>query len=206
MTQYLSFPVLAAGQVLTYGLALMAGLLVLSVILHFFNQDRVYRRVSSLSGTKITKDKMLEELSVSQGSNFTALAISAWSLFFVALAYFYFLTPAVFPDYNYFNVAALASSPVGFAVFGLLVMIFGILAAAALVRFYSYYEISGGAKKGIMSTFLLLWLSLICSAYLGTLYPGGTSILATAGAFIALIISLLMLLSPIYLGTYKVIR
>ncbi|HWQ20131.1 MAG TPA: hypothetical protein VN455_10175 [Methanotrichaceae archaeon] len=196
----------SAGQIMIYGLVLMVGLLVISVLLHHFNLARVYRRVSSLSGGQTSKDKMLEELSISQGSNFTAIAVSAWSLFFVALAYFYFLTPAIFQDYNYFKVAALASSPIGFFIFGLLAMVVGVIVAVVFARFYSYYEISGKIKRGIMATFLLLGLSLVCSAYLGTLYPGGTSILATAVAFISIFASLLMLLSPVYLGTYKVIR
>jgi len=196
----------SAGAVLIYGLALMAGLLVISVLLHVFNLERIYRRVSSLSGGQISKDKMLSELSVSQGSNFTAMAISAWSLFFAALAYLYFLTPALFQDYNYFKVASLASSPIGFFIFGILAIAIGTIVATAFSRFYSYYEISGKVKRSIMATFLLLGLSLVSSAYLGTLYPGGTSVLATAVAFLSLFASLLMLLSPIYLGTYKVIR
>jgi hypothetical protein len=194
------------------------GLLALGAILHLFYLDRIYNKIlplsgessqlgmSSRSGASISKEGLLKELYLPQGSNFNAIAICAWSLFFISLAFFYFLTPAIFGKYNYFQLAPLASSLFGFFIFGLLILLLTGVIAAEFSRIYGFYEISRGMKKAIMTTFGFLGVSIICSAYLGTIYPGEVSVLAEAIAFLALLISQLILLAPICLGAAKVMR
>jgi hypothetical protein len=197
---------------------LIFGLLVLGVLLHLIYLDRIYNKLLSLSGessqlgilsqsgASISKAISLKELYTLQGSNFNALAISAWSLFFIALAYFYFLTPSIFEKYNYFKLAPLASSLLGFFIFGFLILLLTVVLSIGFSRIYGFYEISTGMKKAIMLTFVLLATSIICSAYMGTIYPVRTSIFAEAAAFATLLTSQFILLAPIYIGTAKVMR
>ena len=197
---------------------LIIGLLALGALLHKFYLDRIYNKLSSLSGepsqlgtpaqswATVSKESVFSELYLQQGSTFNALAIGAWSLFFIALTFFYFLTPVVFGKYNYFRLATLASSLFGFFIFGLIVFLLTGALAVILSRIYGFYEISIAMKKSIMTTFALLGVSVICSAYLGTIYPARASFLLEAFVFTALLISLLILLAPIYIGAAKVMR
>jgi hypothetical protein len=197
---------------------LISGLLALGVVLHLFYLNRIYNKLLILSGdssyhtissrpvASVSKGTMLKELCQPQGSNFNAIALSAWSLFFIALAFFYFLTPAIFGNYNYFKLAPLASSFFGFFIFGMLILLLTSVIAAGIPRIYSFYEISRGMKKAIMTTFALLGVSVICSVYLGTIYPGEISVLAEVAAFATLLISQLILLAPICIGTAQVMR
>jgi hypothetical protein len=197
---------------------LILGLLVLGYLLHLIYLDKIYNKLLSLSGessqlgilsqsgASISKEILLKELYTPQGSNFNALAISAWSLFFIALAYFYFLTPSVFENYNYFKLAPLASSLLGFFVFGFLILLLTVVLSVGFSRIYGFYEISTGMKTAIMLTFVLLAVSIICSTYIGTIYPGRTYILPETAAFATLLTSQLILLAPIYIGTAKVMR
>ncbi len=94
--------------IVSFTFLLIVGLLVLGDLLHLIYLDKIYNKLLSLSGessqlgilsqsgASISKEILLKELYTPQGANFNALAISAWSLFFIALAYFYFLTPSVF--------------------------------------------------------------------------------------------------------------
>jgi hypothetical protein len=197
---------------------LILGILVLGALLHLLYLNRIYNKLLSLSGessqlgilsqsgASISKEILLKELYLPQGSNFNALAISAWSLFFIALAYFYFLTPSVFDKYNYFKLAPLASGLLGFFVFGFAILLLTVVFSIGFSRIYGFYEISTGMKKAIMLTFVLLAVSIICSAYIGTIYPGGTPILPEAAAFATLLTSQLILIAPICIGTAKVMR
>ena len=121
-------------------------------------------------------------MTVSQGSNFTALALASWIMLFVAVAYLYLLVPTILP-FSYMDIAELASNTLGFAIFGLLV---ACLAAAIilfldklpedhrelkLTELYSFYSISKSMKKMIGMTVIALCISVLLSAYIGTIYP-----------------------------------
>ena len=105
------------------GVGLFAFLLALGLILHKLNMMKTYKRVVSTSKElEISEESLREEMFSRQGSNFNAAAVCAWILLFIAFAYFYFLTPSLIPEYNYFQVPSLASSPIGFFLFGFLVV------------------------------------------------------------------------------------
>jgi hypothetical protein len=138
-----------------------------------------------------------DDLSIPQGSNFNAMAITAWLLLFVAVAYRYFLTPHEFENFNYFHVAFLASSPLGFLIFGVIVMGLTGIIAISLPKIYSFYEIPIRIKLAIMLTVPILIISIICTAYMGTRYPENSSFL-WAVALLTILISQMVLLSPVY--------
>ena len=192
------------------GLVLFVVLLAGGALFHKLNLVRTYNRLSSVSGG-VSKEKMKveEALFTPQGSNFNAAAISAWMLLFVALAYFYFLTPRVFPDLNYFLVADLASGPLGLFIFGLMIMLVvgpvGV-ASLGLMKFYGFYEMSRGMKAAIMLTVPVLMISISLSVYLGTLYPAGDATGLKAAALATILLSQIVLLSPVYIDTWEAVR
>ncbi|MDD1760537.1 MAG: hypothetical protein LUQ44_08020, partial [Methanothrix sp.] len=69
---------------------------------------------------EVSKELLYAEMTVSQGSNFTALALASWIMLSVAIAYLYLLVPTILP-FSYMSIAELASNPLGFAIFGILV-------------------------------------------------------------------------------------
>ncbi len=181
------------------GLGLFVLLLALGVVLHRLNMERTYRRVAATTnGGEISGDELREEMFTRQGSNFNAAAATAWMLLFAAFAYFYFLTPEIFPHYNYYQVPTISSGPLGFATFGLIVLLLTLVAAAFIPReIYGYYELSRNKKVAIMLTVPLLAISIVLSVQQGTIFPHvelGSRIVA----FLALFASQLALLWPIY--------
>ncbi len=181
------------------GLGLFVLLLALGVGLHWLNMERTYRRVAATTNVgEISLDELREEMFTRQGSNFNAAAATAWMLLFAAFAYFYFLTPEIFPRHNYYQVPTLSSGPLGFATFGLMVLLLTLVAAAFIPReLYGYYELSRNMKAAIMLTVPLLVISIVLSVQQGTIFPQvelGSRIVA----FLALFASELALLWPIY--------
>jgi hypothetical protein len=181
------------------GLGLFLLLLALGLGLHRLNMERTYKRVAATTnGGEVSRDELREEMFTRQGSNFNAAAVTAWMLLFAAFAYFYFLTPEIFPRHNYYLVSDLSSGPLGFAAFGIVVLLLTLAAAAFVPReFYGYYELSRKMKVAIMLTVPVLSISIVLSIQLGTVFP-----LVELGlrmvAFLALFASELALLWPIY--------
>jgi hypothetical protein len=186
-------------------LLLVVGLLIFGILLHRYNLESLYKRISILSKSQISRERLYEEMSQPLGSNFISAAISAWILLFVTIAYFYFLTPTMF-SLNYFRIPSLASSTLGFFLFGLLAILTTGIIAAGLPRIYSFYDISLTTKKAVIATIPLLGVSLFCSAYAGTLYPLKAPILTEMIALLMLLTSEVILLSPIFIGTAEVAR
>lgn len=165
------------------GTLLLACLLVIAALLHIDNLNRVYKLMVLLQHKKeLSRALLYKEMTVAQGINFTALALAAWIMLFVAAAYLYLLVPTILP-YSYMDIAELASNIMGFAIFGLLV---ACLVAAVilfldklpedrrdlkLTELYSFYFISKGMKKMIGISLFALCVSVLLSSYSGTIYP-----------------------------------
>ena len=194
------------------GLGLFVLLLALGVALHRLNMEKTYRMVAATSkmeknnraesnttGGEVSRDELREEMFTRQGSNFNAAAVTAWMLLFAAFAYFYFLTKDVFVQHNYFQlVPALASGPLGFATFGLAVLLLTLAVAAFIPKeLYGYYELSRRTKVAIMLSGPLLALSVVLSIQQGTVSPQMDLGLRVV-AFLALFASEIALLWPIY--------
>jgi hypothetical protein len=190
------------------GTTVLAIGLILGLALHIFNINKVHRLMGILQKKTVSKSHLYKEMTVSQGTNFTALAFASWIMLFVAIAFLYLLAPTVLP-FSYMDVAELASNPFGFAIFGMMV---GLLAWVIiffldklpdsrrefrLTELYSFYSISKGAKRMIGLTLIPLWISVLSSAYLGTIYPE-QSITAQLISLILLIASAGILVLPIY--------
>jgi len=154
------------------------------------------------------KALLFKEMTVPQGMNFTALALSSWIMFFVALAYLYLLVPTVLP-FSYMSLGELASSDFGFAIFGLAV---AILFASIilfldklpedyrefkLTELYSFYSLSKRIKKMIGMTVVALCISIILSAHIGTIYPA-RSMSAELFSLMILLASAFILFLPVY--------
>jgi hypothetical protein len=199
------------------GTILLAIGLILTGVLHVKNIRKVHKLMSILQENKsVDKSHFYKEMTVSQGINFTALAFASWIMLFVAIAFFYLLVPTVLP-FSYMDVAELASNPLGFGIFGIVV---GMLAAIViffldklpddrrelrLTEIYSFYSISKGTKKMIGVTLIPLWISVFISAYIGTIYPE-RSILAQLISLILLLISSGILVIPVYKEAWEARR
>ena len=189
--------------------ALIVLMTILAAVFHALNVKKIHRRVSELEKNSIKNETLYKELSTPQGANFSAVATVAWVLALVAFVYLYFFTPDVFARVNYFQVPKMASSPLGFAAIGLL---FSVLMTAVVVgtdklpescrcyRFlelYNFYVIDKNTKRLFVLTIPALWASIWCSAYLGTVYPNGSSSVGLV-AFVLFFASMVVLTSPIY--------
>lgn len=198
------------------GTALLAAILISAVLFHIKNIYNVHTLMTLLQNKTVAKSHLYAELTVSQGSNFTALAFASWIMLFVAIAYLYLLVPTYLP-YSYMQVASLASNQMGFAIMGIAM---GLLAAAIilfldklpedrrefkLTEIYSFYTISKNAKKLIALTLLALAASIVLSAYLGTIYPGESEP-AKLGSLLLLLLSAVILVMPIYKETLEAMR
>ena len=198
------------------GTILLVILLALAVLLHVKNIYSVHRLMTLLQKKTVDRSHLYAEMTVSQGSNFTALAFASWIMLFVAIAYLYLLVPTYLP-YSYMQIASLASNQLGFAIMGIAM---GLLAAAIilfldklpedrrelrLTEIYSFYNISKTAKKLIALTLIALAASIVLSAYLGTIYPEEANA-AKLGSLLLLLLSASILVLPIYKETLEAMR
>lgn len=200
------------------GTLLLALLLIFAAVLHINNLNRVHRLMTVLQHKKeVSRELLYAEMTVSQGSNFTALALASWVMLFVAVAYLYLLVPTILP-FSYMDIAELASNPLGFAIFGILVA--GLTAAfillldklpddhreLKLMELYSFYSISKAMKKMIGSTVLVLCVSILLSAYIGTIYPARSTPIVELLSLVLLIGSASILVMPIYKEAWEARR
>lgn len=208
--------VFSAEGLFAAGTIVLAIGLVLALVVHIVNIQKVHRMMGILQRKIVSKPNLYKEMTVSQGTNFTALAFSSWILLFVAIAFLYLLVPTVLP-FSYMNIAELASNPMGFFIFG---SVIGLIAAIViffldklpedrrelrLTELYSFYSISKGAKKMIGLTIVLLWVSILLSAYLGTIYPE-ESITVELACLGLLLVSAGILVMPIYKESWEARR
>ena len=203
-----AIPVLASGLDLAGSALLLGFILAGAAALHIYNLWRVHRKIESLEHSRITKESFYNELAIAQGSNFSALALAAWLMLIVAIAYLYFLVPTILAT-SYMQIPDLASSPNGFVTYGLAIasaatiVILGLdklpesYREFKLTELYSFYSISKEAKRMIVLTIPALSISIICSAYIGTIYPEHDP-LAESLALILLALSAGTLVAIIY--------
>lgn len=205
-----------ADNLFAAGTAMLAVILISAALLHIRNIYNIHSLMTLLQKKTVAKSHLYAEMTVSQGSNFTALAFASWIMLSVAVVYLYLLVPTYLP-YSYMQIADLASNQMGFAILGIAV---GLLAAAIilfldklpedrrefrLTEIYSFYTISKSAKKLIALTLLALAASIVLSAYLGTIYPGQSEP-AKLGSLLLLLISAGILVMPIYKETLEAMR
>jgi hypothetical protein len=192
------------------------------IYFHMTNIDATYNSIMKLSGKSSSQNaqnskdetkkegknketKKIEFISLlknQQGSTFDAIAISSWILFVVGIFCSFLLTPQLSDGLTFLKVPALASSSMGFLYFGIIALIIGGLAVIVLnlPRVYSMYIISRKVKAMIMATWLILLLPVSIPMYLTTIYPYPESLSDWINiAFICLVISQVLLLSPIYI-------
>lgn len=207
---------LTADNFFATGTVTLAIGLILAGALHIINLNKVHKLMETLQKKTVSKSHLYKEMTVAQGSNFTALALTSWIMLFVAIAFFYLLVPTFLP-FSYMDVAELASNAMGFSVFGLsialLVAIIILfvdklpedLREFKLTELYSFYSISKAMKKMIGITTILLSFSIILSAYLGTIYPGRSASVELI-SFLLLIVSTAILIMPIYKESWEARR
>ncbi len=192
----------------TTGTVFFAFILLFAGPLHIYNLNRTHRRIETLEHCCVTKEALYREMTISQGSNFCALALVSWIMLFVAIAYLYLLVPTVVP-YSYIQIPAIASSPMGFGIFGILVSVVTAVIILLLdmlpekyrgfklTELYSFYNISKRLKRMIGMTIFALCFSVWLSAYVGTIYPTHTSLFELA-SLLLLVGSTGVLVTPIY--------
>jgi hypothetical protein len=181
-------------------LALLAGIMLLALFIHFAYLNRVKSRISTVMDGKIGTDDIKNALRAPQGSNFNTLLLSSWSLFFVALAFLYFLTPSIFENWNYFSIPIVASYEFGLMILGAAVIALTGLLAFGITRIYGYYSIPEGLKTTtIYLAPLLLVISISISIYLATTYPIENKNYWNLG-YLTIIASQILLLLPVFSG------
>lgn len=205
-----------ADRLFAIGTIILAIGLILAGALHIYNLSKVHKLMGFLQKKRVSKPLLYKEMTVAQGSNFTALALASWIMLFVAIAFLYLLVPTFLPV-SYMNVAELASNPTGFAIFGALVALLVITIILfldklpedrrefKLTELYSFYTISKATKKMIGLTVIALSISVFLSAYIGTIYPNH-SIGAEIMSLLLLIVSAAILVMPVYKEAWEARR
>ena len=153
------------------------------------------------------KTELMSLMKIQQGSTFNAIALSAWLLFAVGLFFSFLLTPQLSNGLTFLKVPILASSSAGFLYFGIIALLIGGLFVVVLnlPGVYSMYIISRKIKTAMMATWLILLLPVSIPIYLATIYPYPEGLSGWIDvAFVSLIISQVLLLSPIYIRTLEV--
>jgi hypothetical protein len=199
---------MAFTDLFTAGTFLLVFILLLVGPVHIFNLNRVRKRIGELEHCSVSKETLYKEFTISLGSNFCALAFAAWIMLFVAIAYLYMLVPTVLP-FSYMQIPALASNPLGFAIFGvaiavvIAIIILGLdklpekYREFKLTEMYSFYTLSKSVKRMIVLAVPLLCVSVLLSAYVGTVYPD-RSPLAELLSLLFLFVSVSFMVTPIY--------
>jgi len=188
---------------------ILAVILAGAVALHIKTLSKVHQRIEALEHCSVSKEALYRGMTIAQGSNFTALALTAWMMLFVAVAYLYLLVPTSLP-YSYMQIPVAASSFMGFFIFGAVIAAVAAMVILALDRLlpehyrglkptelYSFYTLSKNTKKFIGLTVPALSISVLFSAFIGTIYPG-RNLLAESLALAFLAVSMGVLVAPIY--------
>lgn len=179
-----------------------------SAIFHHLHLKSMDNKLRNTAGCSYDLDLLKKSLHINQGSNFNTIMLSIWSLFFVSFSLLYFLTPTIFPQWNYFRLALFASSWWGLMVFG--VAIAAVIGAFAsfMPRFslpwiYQYYVISRTIKIAMAHWIpILLLICIFLSFYLATIYPD-VNYSAWNLAYAALFGSMVLLMLPIIYGSME---
>jgi hypothetical protein len=187
-------------------LILLALVAIIGQLFHTLYISRISQHVKKTTDESFSRNELVGALHTSQGSNFNTVMIFSWCLFLVAFGFLYFLTPTIFPEWNYFRFSQVASYSLGPAMFGaVIVLVFGFLVSVHVPRAYSSYLISNDLKKINLIAPLFLIGSILCSVYLGTIYPAVSSTYWNVG-YAAIFLSLILLLLPIILGFFEEMR
>ncbi|MGD0951445.1 MAG: hypothetical protein ABR985_03475 [Methanotrichaceae archaeon] len=185
-----------------YEISLLMLLLALMVIGLLSYQTYIWRIeniVRRTSGRPFQKKDLKRAIKIPQGSNFNTMMLISWNLFLIALAFLYFLTPEIFPAWNFFRFPQVASESFGLAIMGVMILIPGFVVSLHVPQVYGYYLISKWLKELILLTPLLLIVSILCSVHLGIVYPRIDSMIWNTG-YVTLFVSLVLLILPIVLG------
>lgn len=187
-------------------LSITVGIMIVGLILHMHYFVRVADHVKKTSDRAFQRKDLMATLQIHQGSNFNNVMLFSWSIFLVAFAFLYFMTPNILGTVNYFSFPQVASDSLGLLYFGSAVIIIpGILIALFVPQSYKYYHISAQMKQLTLLTPLFLVASIACSVYLGTIYPQTSNFYWYLG-FVALLISLALMLAPVVKGWVEEVR
>lgn len=181
-------------------LALLLFILALGLSLHRVYLGRIKARVMETAGSDFGEEDLKSILRMPQGSNFNTAMLSCWSLYFVALVFLYFLTPQIFPSWNYFRLSTVASSYFGPIILASGTVVITGAAAFNIPKIYRYYEIGKDQKEMMVILVpVLLLISLACSLYTGIIYPD-TNISFWNLGYAALFLGQMLLLLPVFSG------
>lgn len=184
-------------------LLIMAIIIILGLVFHLHYFIRVTNHVKDTSDKSFNEKDLRAALCVPQGSNFNTVMIFSWSIFLVAFAFLYFLTPNILSMWNFFQFTRIASDNLGLAYFGIAVVILpSILIALFIPQCYSYYLIPAQLKKVTLIAPVFLLVSILSSIYLGTIYPEANLFYWYLG-YATLLIALVIMLMPIARGYFE---
>ncbi|MGB9924807.1 MAG: hypothetical protein ACPLLR_07485 [Methanothrix sp.] len=186
-------------QMILAGMLLV--LLLLGLLLHRWNLERIYRRLSELS-SGVSRDELYQKIAIDHGANFSAMVFSSWVAFFVAFAY-YLLPPSI-PLLLRFGF--LIAESYGLAIFAISVTVLAsvlILASRGfpvwlrLSDIYSIYPMPLNQKKLCFVPVMLLWVSSWFSIYNSISYPYVNWMLEVLAGLL-LLLALILLFIPVF--------
>lgn len=181
--------------------AMLLALLLVGLVVHRMNFERVYRRLSELS-SGVSRDKLYELLSVDHGANFSAMVFSSWVAFFVAFMY-YILPPLIpwllrsgFPIASNYGLVLFAVIVASLASF-LLWASRSFPVWLRLSEIYRIYPLSRNEMSLCAATVFVLVVSAGLSFCNFVNYPFVNRTLETA-AWLLLLVALILLFIPVF--------
>ncbi len=180
-------------------LIMSISIIFLAYAIHKKNSKELPNGLYLLNERDFDLDQLYRLYCQPQGANFDALTNVAWSLFFLCLAFLFFLTPTPLgPSLMWFP--ELASNKLGFWIFALVIVIITFSLSCSIRKVYSFYNLSRQWKMIISYgvPFILFLPSLSFSIYLGIIYPGNDDKLWLI-SYILMFLGEVILLLPVFL-------
>lgn len=181
--------------------AVLLILMLIGLVIHRMNLERIYRRLSELS-SGVSRDKLYELLSIDHGANFSAMVFSSWVAFFVA--FMYYLLPKMIPWL--LRLGFPIASNYGLVLFAVIAAsLASILLWASrnfpvwlrLSEIHRIYPISRNEKSLCAATVLVLVGSAGLSIYNFVNYPFVNRTLETL-SWLLLLAALILLFIPVF--------
>lgn len=181
--------------------AVLLALLLIGLVIHRMNFERIYRRLSELS-SGVSRGELYQKIAIDHGANFSAMVFSSWVAFLVA--FMYYLLPKMIPWL--LRLGFPIANSYGLVLFALIAAsLASILLWASrsfplwlrLSEIYRIYPISRNEKSLCAATVLVLVSSAGLSIYNFVNYPFVNRTLDIL-SWLLLLAALILLFIPVF--------
>jgi hypothetical protein len=172
-------------------------LIILTLISHNIYLRNTAKMIRSTSDPDFLAKDLTECLSRPQGSNFNTMALVSWILLAPCIAFLFFLTPRLF-EQSLLGFGEIASNYMNLWLLTIIIIIILLPISILMMRIYRFHNVNKVNKLMIFYIVPpLMFISLLLSSYLSTIYPIFDQI-AWNFSYSLMIIGEILLFLPIY--------